>query len=652
MCKFARLTFFMIFLFVFSNSYGQDKRIDSIKVVFRNPKVHDTTKLNQLDHLLRTNYNQNNPNYYYIVHWMGWIAHKTLKENTNVAVRKRANMHLGTYYNGLAIEAFMKGRIDKSVAFEDKAIAVYKAEKDYDEMYYQYVLKAQFLSRINESEKAISCLFAALKHYDKDKKKNLGEIAYATSILGNIYALQKKFKESIVYFEKVAGYYDHDTRLTTMERNYLKAANYGNAGDSYQQLSNFDAAVENYNKAIALTKLNGDMEGVTLLQSKMAAVKIDQKKYDEAEKICKELLLSPIATRTEAHINMQLARLYLAKSEHSKARGYAEKSFAMSKENKFLDLQEISGRQLFTISKANGDYKRALEMQEFNNKLKDSSKLEASRNALAQQQLKYDFEKKELNLKLIAEKRNAAKNNWLIGLSGMLLLLSLGGYFYYRNSRQKQAITVFEKEQIKQKLLITQMNPHFIFNSIDNIQGLIHDKKDADAVNYLTKFSKLTRQILEHSNENYISLSEEVEMIRNYLAIQQLLYNNKFDFHIFVEGAIDTEALFLPPMLTQPFIENAIKHGLANTLENGKVDIRFSLKDSKLFFEVSDNGKGFDKAKKETSHKSLAMTITRERLIGYSKNHDFLVQTDNIKDQDENVVGAKVSFEIPYVYES
>ena len=209
-----------------------------------------------------------------------------------------------------------------------------------------------------------------------------------------------------------------------------------------------------------------------------------------------------------------------------------------------------------------------------------------------------------------------------------------------------------EKTQIKQKLLITQMNPHFIFNSIENIRSLIYDRKNDDAVNYLGKFSKLTRQILENSSENYISLAEEVEMIENYLAIQQLLYHNKFDFNVAVQETIDTEATFLPPMLTQPFIENAIKHGLSNTTETGKIDIRFYLNDSKLFFEVTDNGKGFDASKKVENHKSLAMAITKERLVTYTRNQDFVVRTDNITDANGQVAGAKVNFEIPYICEN
>jgi LytS/YehU family sensor histidine kinase len=228
--------------------------------------------------------------------------------------------------------------------------------------------------------------------------------------------------------------------------------------------------------------------------------------------------------------------------------------------------------------------------------------------------------------------------------------LLIGAYFLYRNYKQKQPIANFEKNALNQKLLLSQMNPHFIFNSIDNIQSLIYNKQDKEAVNYLTKFSKLTRQILENSNESYIALSEEVIMIDNYLVIQQLLYNNKFDFNIEVDDTIDTEAILLPPMLTQPFIENAIKHGLKSTSEKGQIDISFKFHNQKLFFEINDNGVGFSD-KETVNKKSLAMKITKERLINISKKTDFEVQTENRLDDKKNTIGAKVFFEIPYIYE-
>lgn len=651
MNTFLRLIALIAFGFVFSNLQAQDKRIDSIRTVFQNQKLHDTAKLAALNKLMLSHYNQNEPNFFVIVRWMGAIGQKALRENKHPLVRKRVNVFMGTYYSALAIESFSKGRIDQSVAYEDRAIKVYKDEKDWDEMYYHYIIQAQFLQRANQTEKAISQVFKALKYYDRDKAKNVGEIAYGMATLGSIYAAQKNYRQAIAYHKKTIQYYDRDSHLSDIQKNYMKAVDLANIGNSYQQLAQHDSAIAYLGKAIVVYRKNNDTQSIAMLVSKMAAVKLNQEKYVDAEKLLGELS-GPMDQRTQAHTDLQWARLYSAKSDYGKAKPYAEKALAISKANKLLDLQEMSATLLYEISRKTGNYKMALEMHVFNDKLKDSSKTEASKNALLQQQLRYDFEKKELNLKLTAQKQAAVKNNWLIALSGVVLLLLLGGFFYYRNSRQKQAIAALEKNKIKQKLLLSQMNPHFIFNSVDSIQGLIFKNRNKEAVDYLNKFSKLTRQILENSSENYIPLGEEILMIENYLAIQQVLHDNKFSFSLEVSDIPDPDSILLPPMLTQPHIENAIKHGLADKDGGGKITIRFYLKEAKLFFEVEDNGLGFDNDIQQGKHKSMAIKITRERLEYYDNPDDFIVQNDNLVQPDGKVTGARVSFKIPYIYEN
>jgi len=708
----------LILLFLlFSNVQAQDKIIDSIKIAFQNPKIHDTTKMRALEQLKRNHYSQNQPNYYYINDWIGKLANRNL-QSKNPVVHEKSVAALANYYSGLANQSYTKGEIDKSIPYLDKVIALYQSIHNEPEVYNAIVNKATYLSVVNEYEKAISSLFMALKYYEKNPKAHNFQIGLANKTLGTIYARQGKPEKSIELYKKAISCYDAATDRTPHENDYSKAIVYGSIGTTYYQMRQLDQSSEYYDKAFALAKKIGDSDLQKGLRGQIGQLRIAQGKLDEAEKIFTDILSAPADPRATAHANISLGRVYLKKKEYDKATLYSEKGLALSTQAKALDLQDMASNQVFNIAKASENYKRALEVRELNYKLKDSSKMEASKNALAQQQLKYDFEKKELQQKILeqkkleavkitaanekaaeaskaklaqqqlrydfeksqlndkliqgkklsavklqsekktaavkleAQKKQAAQKNILISLSGVLLLLILGGIFYYRNSRQRQSIAVLEKNQIKQKLLITQMNPHFIFNSVQNIRNLIDNNKNNDAVNYLDRFSTLTRQILENSNENYISLEEEVQMIENYMVIQQLLYNHKFDFQVTVEDSIEQDSTFLPPMLTQPFIENAIKHGLSNKTANGMIDIGFYLKESKLFFEVSDNGKGFDSGKSVSNHKSLAMTITKERLVGYTKNQDFSVQTDNIKDHDQNVVGAKVSFEIPYIYEN
>lgn len=651
MFKVSKLFFLPLLLFIFSNSYSQDKIIDSLEIALQNPKMHDTTRLQSILLVMGQNYNEFLPNYYYLNRKMGTIALKNYKQKNSPELHKIYAQYLGTYYNTLMIEYGTKKDVPKALAYIDKSIAIFKAEKLHDDMYFAIVAKGTFLSKINEYEKAISYLFEALKYFEKNRKQNADGIAYVESSLAAIYSNQGNEEKAISYYKNVIAYYDTKKPLYAQDE-FSQCVAYSNIGTSYLFLKKYPEALASFNKALALARKLGDDTTASIILTKMGRVKLAELKLDEAELLLKKALLGEINALATSNAYVKLGELYYKKNDLTKADFYLTKGLAMSHEIKDLELQEQASALLFEVSKGNKDFKKALEMHELQDKLADSSKAEASKNMLSQQQLKYDFEKKELNYKLATEKKNAQKNNVLIALSGFVLLLLLGGYFYYRNNKQKQAIMVLEKNHIKQKLMVSQMNPHFIYNSIDNIQGLIYNKQDDDAVNYLTKFSKLTRQILENSNENYISLAEEVEMIKNYAAIQQLLYGSKFDFKIEVENELDTESLFLPPMLTQPFIENAIKHGLGNKTENGMINIGFYLKENRLFFEVSDNGNGFDETKKQNSHKSLAMTITKERLVNYTKNKDFILQTENITDKDQNVIGAKVIFEIPYIYEN
>jgi len=652
MFKTTWLTTLIVFLFISSVSYSQDKIIDSLKIVLQNPKLHDTTKLRAISETMGNNYSLDDPNYYYLNGIMEKLALKNYHKNNSQELKETYAEYLGEVYSSSAIGEERKRDFIKAFNYIDKSIALYKQAKSYENMNFAIVTKGTLYSDIQEYEKALECMFIPLKYFENSKEKNSASgVCYVQTYLGQIYLKQKKYEKAIEYYKKINQYYERLPKMTPQdmhEQSYI----YGNMGSCYASLKKYTEAIANYKESTALAKKIGDWPTEVNILGKIANVKMKQLKYDEAEKILKETLKSEFHPVTTTANYLNLGELYYEKKDYAQATIYLNKGVLLSKEYDQFELLKEGSNLLYKVSLAKNDYKNALDMYELHNKLVDSSQTETSKNALAQQQLQYDFEKKELKTKLTVEKKTAVKNNWIIGLSSLLLLILVGAYFYYRNSKQKQAITLLEKDQIKQKLLVTQMNPHFIFNSIDNIQGLIQDKQDKEAVSYLTKFSKLTRQILENSNENYISLSEEVEMTQNYLAIQQLLYNNKFSYTISIEDAIDAEAIFLPPMLTQPFIENAIKHGLSNKAEDGIIAIHFYLKEFKLFFEVTDNGKGFETDKKLTNHKSLAMTITKERLISYTKNQDFVVQTDNIFDQNTNIVGAKVIFEIPYIYEN
>lgn len=357
-----------------------------------------------------------------------------------------------------------------------------------------------------------------------------------------------------------------------------------------------------------------------------------------------------------------VARSLLKTGKYAEAKKYALRSMELAqKRNSPIEIRSVA-YVLKDIYKKQNNFKDALATYELEMKMNDSLVNESNKKESIKKQLEYDYEKKELQskvkqeqrlsvLKLENAKKNSRKNMIVYGLIFLAVILAVSIFYLYKFFQQKNVINAGKNNELKQKLLRTQMNPHFIFNSVDNIQSLIHNKQDKEAISYLTKFSKLTRQILENSNENYISLSEELAMTENYLGIQQLLYNNKFSYTIETDEALDPETILLPPMLTQPFIENAIKHGLKHRESGGRVHIRFYKKEETLFFEVTDNGSGIEVKDAANTHKSMSLHIVNERLNNHLSKKEIVVSVKNVMENNE-VTGVRTSFEIPYIYDN
>jgi tetratricopeptide (TPR) repeat protein len=638
----------VVFIFFLINNANAQYDIDSLKSVLKNPQLHDTTKLAAVSLLINNTLDDKELKAY--VDFLGDISKKNFsKQFNNETLRSKYTGYLASYYHSLSSRYELNR--EQQLQYIDKSIQLYTSIEMYDEASYAIVSKGVLLDRRNEYLKAIACYYKALKYFEFQKDKSYEGISYVYSKLGYTFGKIKNNSTSIKYFRKAIYYIDRIAPENNLQYQEQKSLLYINIGSVYLEMKDYKHASSNFKHGIALSRKNSGQFSTSIGLAKLAVIDLHFNRLDEAEKKllqAKSLSPSPVTT---SYALVNLGKVYYEKKNYDAAQKNLEEGIVMSKFLRNIDLQQQSYELLYKINKRNGNYKKSIKMLELFNKMADSTKEEGVKNELKQQQLKHGYDKKEFSYKLATERKNAVKNNWLIGLSSLVLLLMIIAYFLYRNNKQRQAIAKFEKNELNQKLLLSQMNPHFIFNSIDNIQSLIYNKQDKEAVNYLTKFSKLTRQILENSNENYIPLSEELSMIDNYLVIQQLLYNNKFTFQIEVDDAIDAGTILLPPMLTQPFIENAIKHGLKNINDKGIINISFKLHASKLFFEITDNGVGFtpnDTANK----KSLAMKITKERLIAISKKSDFEVKIENRFDDKNNVIGGKVFFEIPYLYEN
>lgn len=170
--------------------------------------------------------------------------------------------------------------------------------------------------------------------------------------------------------------------------------------------------------------------------------------------------------------------------------------------------------------------------------------------------------------------------------------------------------------ELEQKALQLQMNPHFIFNALNSIQLLIGKQDAKTARKYLAKFSKLMRSTLENARVPKILLAEELESLETYLAIEQFSHGHTFDYELSVVPEGEAEEVYIPPMMVQPFVENAIIHGISPLKEQGKISLVFEVLADEVVCQIKDNGVGLEKEgnKKLETHKSLALQVTRERL--------------------------------------
>ncbi|MEM6829708.1 MAG: histidine kinase, partial [Bacteroidota bacterium] len=290
--------------------------------------------------------------------------------------------------------------------------------------------------------------------------------------------------------------------------------------------------------------------------------------------------------------------------------------------------------------------------------VKDSFRNESNQKKIAELEKKFESEKKEQEIKALQqttaiqtlelEKKNAQLKNQLIIASLVLVLVVGGAYLFYRQYKLKRDKVGLE---LQERFLRSQLNPHFIFNSLIAIQNYLTNRPKEDAGEYLGMFSTLMRQILENSREEFIPLEEEINMLKHYLELQKIRFHEAFDYHIEVDENLDEEDTMVPPMFAQPFIENALEHGLFKKDGKNEIFVRFGAKSSEIVnLEITDSGIGIiGNEVKASGHKSLAKTITNERLekMKVSYKADVKLITRNLTSDDGEVLGHRVSLDLP-----
>ena len=366
--------------------------------------------------------------------------------------------------------------------------------------------------------------------------------------------------------------------------------------------------------------------------------------------------------------NLQIADAYIEKEDYGKAIPYLEKSKDADQEKGDLEIEIEATRKLSAAYEKAGNYNKALENYrkyvELTDELYSDKEAEITeavnlaRDLSVKQQridgLELDRELSESKEKIYEKDKSIATLNdkrqklIIYSLLGGLLLALLAIFFFYKNLQQRK----IANNLLALKALKSQMNPHFIFNALNSVNNFIAVNDERKANKYITDFSRLMRMVLDVSDKDFISLQEEFELIQLYTHLEHNRFDDRFDYEINVDDTLRSEELKIPPMLIQPFIENAVWHGLRYKDEKGFLSINaINIGEKGFRISISDNGIGRKRSKELKSNNQLkreskGMHNVQERIKIIKEMFDIQIEL-KVSDLNANGSGTKVELDFP-----
>lgn len=450
--------------------------------------------------------------------------------------------------------------------------------------------------------------------------------------------------------------------INLSSRSIPDTADYSLRAQFMAQHSRIQSSKENFRKALlyedsvyALAQKAGDkkMLAISTAAKGVLYIRLGDRKKGYAlqfEAFEKKKQLGTMDMFTE-YLNM--AFTFFDEKEFNIALQYGREALTLA--NKKNDEEHISLANEI-ISKSYQELKQydssfAYMIAAFNAKLRLNTNLQTKE--IAALQLNYILKQQKQRTKELAIKNKAQdtilkQQRILLVAFGCSLLLSL--LLAYLFMRQRRLRAANESMELEQRLLRSQMDPHFIFNTLSSLQGFIRSNENGKSIRYLSQFAKLLRLSLENSREAFVPLQQEVEALKNYLSLQYMRFENLFDYHIHLYEDYNEDEILIPPMLLQPFVENAIQHGVQNLEIKGEIKVSISKTEGILRCTIEDNGKGLQPQQNNTGKQSLSTSITRERLEILTKKTGRKADLRIINKGSENRgTGILVIMDIPYI---
>jgi tetratricopeptide (TPR) repeat protein len=535
----------------------------------------------------------------------------------------------------IATGLYQLGVIHSSMGNFDESLAAYREVLEIHE-------ENDYLYGIGFTLNAIGGIQRTFKHFDDaiasyrrairilEELKEDWDLAMCLENLGNVYAEKGMFDSALLHYKKALAI---DTRL---DKKYGIASELENMGNLYFSRDSLEQALDYQLSSLGIRR------------------KLPQKR---------ELAISLIKT---GKIYIEMGELEMAKDKLNEGHSLA---LQIGARPVLLEGYE----QLARLHEAQKNYYLANRYQKLYGVLKDSIFNENKSKQIAELETRYKTIEKDKQILLLAReneikearvKQQAVIRNALLGIIFLVLALAGSVLHSMRQRMKSQRILSEKNEEIKisryqqelsaleMKALRSQMNPHFIFNCMNSINRMILAGENDEASRYLSKFSKLIRLTLENSEHSLISLKDELAMVEAYIQLESIRFKGKITYEIRVDETVDPESTQLPSMVLQPFIENAIWHGLMHKSGPGCIRILIDQDEDELKCSIEDDGVGREMALRFADqtgkHRSMGLKITEDRLRLISRQQlKDLIQIVDLKDSFNKALGTRVNISIP-----
>ena len=580
----------------------------------------------------------------YVTKAMESVPNKTISKSQNSqAFEMLGDINIFWGQPDLAIENYKQSQLNgTNTNLEIKLANAFVQNKNYQEsiVVFQKLLKdnlspfqrVEVYEGLGNTYQAIGDGVKSVFNYQKAldlarENKITPKITDLNSKIGEAYAQSGALIEAETYF-------DNSLNLAKKENKKRAVSEKNKVADFYNQNQEFEKEIQLREET--LEELD-DIKG--------------EAKSDEDEAL------------TRQRQNYKIANAFVAQEKYAQAIPYLEKSIAEADEEEDLVVQKDATRKLSEIyrdigefDKATESYQRYVEVvdelyikkeQEISQAARFSKEIALKQNRIAS--LENDRKLNESRYKLAFENQELIEKNnqvqkWIIGsLIAIALLLLFAAYSQYKNVKQQK----YANNILALKSLRSQMNPHFIFNALNSVNSFIAGNDERTANKYLTDFSLLMRSVLENSEEDFIPLEKEIELLELYVKLEHFRFKDKFEYTLNIDENIKLKEFVIPPMLLQPYVENAVWHGLRYKEGKGILTIDFQQLDSETIkISITDNGIGRTKSEaikteNQKKQKSKGMGNIQKRISILNEMYKDKVDV-KVQNVFENEEGTRV----------